>query len=214
MAGGLSSVLSVLGMGFIALNMLGGVVSGLWLAFLGKWGAIGLGLAGIFISHIVISIALMPSFDLGAGGAAAANRGSRWGMLFFGLLSNVYIAAIFTVWCMGILLVFVSMADNRSLIPMLIWSYGVALGPWQFLASKDAQAGTGGGSAQTTFFGQAAFVVSVVAGLITRASFVTMAVVFGGIMLVNVALQMILMAAMSKTLLEQPSDGQLDLTGW
>lgn len=211
-ASAFSGILSILGLGFAVLNTLGGVVSGVWLALLGRWTAIGLGILGIFISHFLISIALMPSFALGAGGFAAAKRGSRLGMLIFALLSNLYIAAILTGWSLGVLTIFLSMAESSSsLIPLLIWSYGVALGPWQFLASKDAQSGSGEAATQTTFFGQIAYVLVILLILLTEPSFQTAAIVFISVMLANVFLQLFIVGLTSDELV---ADVEVDGSPW
>lgn len=209
---GLESILSGVGTFFIALNMLGGVASGIWLAFLGEWWALGLGLIGIFVSHLIISIALMPSYLVGAGGAAAAERGSKVGMYFFSFLSHLYTSALVTAWSIGILFLFLSMADGRTLIPLLIWSYGVALGPWQYLAGEEARAGTGDGAAQTTFFGQLAFVIAAAVTLTTDASIVTLAAVFGGVMLVNVGIQMLILGLTAGEVIE--ASREIQSGGW
>ncbi len=89
---------------FLVLNSLGGIVSGIWLAILGEWGAIGIGLVLVFVSTGVLGVALLPATGLAV--AAYAARRSRAGLLFLGLLSNLYIAALITVWCVGVLVFF------------------------------------------------------------------------------------------------------------
>ena len=57
-------------------------------------------------------------------------------------ISSLYTAALIAAWGIGILAYFFrSRATAHSIIPLLIWSYGVASGPWSFLASKDQQGG-------------------------------------------------------------------------
>jgi hypothetical protein len=84
--------------------MLGGIVSGIWLAILGEWGPIGIGILALFISGFVVSILLMPGALLALPGAFFAERG--WTPLFwlFALVSNFYIAALIAVWCAAIML--------------------------------------------------------------------------------------------------------------
>lgn len=186
----LRAVLQVLVFGVVALNWLGGVVSGIWLAVLGEWGAIGWGIAGIFVSHLVLSIALLPGFAFGAGAAALGERKSRVGTLILGGLSNLYTVAVMTAWCIGVLLFFLSQAGQESWIPVLIWSYGVALGPWMFLAQKDRQAGTGEGSAILTIAAQVGYIAMMGLVAFQLATLTSLVTVFGGIMLLPVAVQL------------------------
>lgn len=46
---------------FMVLNLLGGIVSGIWLAILGRWEALGLGVAFFFTSKFLLSFALLPA---------------------------------------------------------------------------------------------------------------------------------------------------------
>ena len=104
---------------FILLNTFGGIASGIWLVILGEWLAIGLGIVGIVAAHLIISIALLPSLGLGAAAYAAIQRGHRRGGMLIGAASNLYIAALITIWCIAILGVFLSRATPRSWIPLL-----------------------------------------------------------------------------------------------
>jgi len=186
----LQNMMLALGTFFMALNGLGGIISGVWLAILGKWSAIIIGLVAVFSSHYLISLALLPTLALGASVVPLAKKGARWGIVMMGFLSNAYIALVMAAWSLLVLMIFASQADSRaSLIALLIWSYGVAMGPWQFLHSKDEQSGTGEGSALLTFFAQLAFVVMVLVGVFFSASVITMGFVFLGVMTIAVLLQ-------------------------
>ena len=76
-------------------------------------------------------------------------------------ISSLYTAALIAAWGIGILYFFASRATAHSIIPLLIWSYGVASGPWSFLASKDQQGGGNEYSAMSTFFFQVGYVVAI-----------------------------------------------------
>lgn len=185
------ALLSALGLFFMLLNTLGGVVSGIWLAFLGEWWAIGFGLLSVFVSSFVISIALMPGLAL-TGGAVAFGRRSKMALLFFGALSNLYVVFVMTVWCLGALVFFMSGSTPDTWIPLLIWSYGVATGPWSYMASQESRGGGGEASVTAAFFGQVAYVAMVLVGIFASASIMTMGKVFAGIMLISVVMQLIL----------------------
>lgn len=190
----LMTMFSALGVLFMVLNSLGGIVSGIWLAVLGEWWAIGLGILNVLFSTFIISIALIPSIPLAAG-ALTFGRRSKVALFAFGLLSSLYVVAVMTAWCVGVLYVFASQADSSSWIPLLLWSYGIATGPWSYMAAKEAQGGGGEGSIAAAFFAQVAYLAMVVVGVVAGASMITLTKIFVGVMLVNVAIQMVIAVA-------------------
>lgn len=180
---------------FMVLNAFGGIVSGIWIAVLGEWWAIGFGILIIAASTFVISIALLPGMGLAAGGIALGQK-STADMMLLMLMSSLYTVAVITVWCVGMLLVFLSRATHHSWIPLLIWSYGLATGPWTYMASKESQGGGGEGSVIAAFFAQLAYVVMVAVGLIFGGTVLSMAKVFGGVMLVGVLIQVVMVVSL------------------
>lgn len=71
-------------------------------------------------------------------------------------------------WGVAVLWVFASRATTDSVFPILIWSYGVATGPWSFLASKDQQAGGNEYSVMALFFLQVGYVIAAVLVVVVR----------------------------------------------
>ena len=122
----LLGLITALSLPLMILNILGGVVSGIWLALLGEWGAIGRGILFLFVLTWFLRLMLMPSVLLTLPAAYYEERGKTFGFVCFIALSSLYILALMTVWCCGILFLFVKDATESSLIPRLIWSYGVA----------------------------------------------------------------------------------------
>lgn len=175
----------------MVLNMLGGVVSGIWLGILGQWGTIIGGILFFFISTWLLSIALMPSLLLAAPAAYCAEKGKIFGFVFFGALSNLYTFALITIWCCGLLFLYVRGATASSLIPRLIWSYGVATGPWAYMASKErGSEGEGFASSVSTFLAEFAFLVIMLLVIFTPITFIGAIKVFAGFMLVGFMVQM------------------------
>lgn len=126
----LMGLVTALSIPLMILNMLGGIVSGVWLGVLGEWRIIGAGILVFFVSTGLLGFALMPSLLLAAPAAYCAEKGKTGGLVLFGALSSFYILALITAWCCGILFMFVKDATPGSLIPRLLWSYGLATGPW------------------------------------------------------------------------------------
>jgi hypothetical protein len=171
------------------LNMLGGIVAGIWLAILGKWGIIGYGIAALFVSGFGLGIAMMPGLLFAAPAAALLEKGNKLGFYFFGFLSALYTVAILTVWCIAVLYFFARQADPSSIVPILLWSYGVATGPIGWMAQKEAQGGGGEGAMISTFFAQVAYVIVILAVLFFHVSVVDVAVLFGLIMVGGLLVQ-------------------------
>jgi hypothetical protein len=119
------------------LNIFGGIVAGIWLAVLGEWGAIGWGIAAIVLATCGMSIAFLPAVGLGAMGGYFAERGHTLLFTFFAFLSSFYTVGTIALWCGLALYFFASLADAGSVIPLLLWSYGIATGPFAWVAAKE-----------------------------------------------------------------------------
>lgn len=176
---------------FLVLNALGGIVSGVWLAILGHWWAIGVGLLGL-LSPFFLSLVLMPGMLLGVPAMLFQQKGRVSIAVVFAGVSSLYVSAIVGTWGAAVLIAFLTRATSASVIPLLIWSYGVATGPWAFLASKDQQASGNEYSAMSLFFLQLGYVVAGVV-VLTGASFGAAALCILGAMSVNWILQMVVM---------------------
>src|SRR5712692_8929458 len=121
------------------INRFGGIVAGIWLAILGEWGSIGYGILMLVGAGFLLGRAMMPGMLFSAPAAAFLEKGNKPAFYFFGFLSTLYTIAVLTVWCVVVLYFFANRADTSSIIPMLLWSYGVATGPIAWLAQKDLQ---------------------------------------------------------------------------
>lgn len=182
----------------MALNFLGGIAAGIWLAVLGEWWAIGLGILALFVAQFVIGIALLPVVGLGSAAGWMSERDFKVGVWLFGFLSSLYVAALLTVWCVGILDYFLARADAGSWIPLLIWSYGVATGPWAWMAQKEMEGGGGEGSVVAVFSAQVGYVAMMIAVALGEPSLVTLTIIFGAIMFLGVTANTVAAAVSSQ----------------
>ena len=172
------------------LNTFGGIISCVWLAILGQWGVIFGGIFLILISGFGIKFALMPGLLFVAPAMIALEKGKKllgiswvpWGML--------YTYTLITTWCLWVMFhyMIINPAHKVSLIPMLIWSYGIAVAPWVFLAQNDQQGGGNEYSIFTAFTAQIAYVVAMI--MFSFASLHSITVTFVLIMLLGALLQM------------------------
>jgi len=141
----IAAVIGVLSVPVYLLNFGGGIVGGIWLAISGNWKLILIGfLAMIVSSSFLMALALSPGL-LCVGAAALATRGRRHIVAsFFVLISNLYTSAVMTVWCVGCFyFVLQSFYGGGSLWPYLLWAYGMATGPWSYMAARDSKDAVG-----------------------------------------------------------------------
>lgn len=174
----------------VILNLLGGIISGIWLAVLGEWGEIFNGFIIIVGSGFLISIFLIPSLLFDITAANAMEKSKKIIGMFLGSLSILYKIALVTVWCISIMSLFISSANDNSLIPLLIWSYGVALAVWMWFAQKDQHAGVGEYSILSVF-AQISYIIGIIMFSL-GATLDTIQIIFGAIMLLSGILQVII----------------------
>ena len=171
------------------LNMLGGLIAGIWLAILGNWSVIGYGLLALFISSFILGLAMLPGLLFAAPALALHQTRHKIGFYFFSFLGASYTMAVLTAWCMAVLFLLVRQAESNSIIPILLWSYGIATGPIAWMARKEMQSGSGEYSMISTLFSQVAYVLVAAVVLLTNASIIDVTILFGTIMLVGLLVQ-------------------------
>lgn len=181
-------LVSVLVVPLIILNTFGGIISGIWLAILGEWGLIGYGILALLVSGMGIGLAISPGLIFAAPAAAMLEKGNKIGGYFFGLLSTIYTVGILTAWCILVLVYYTKQANAHSIIPVLIWSYGVATGPITWLAQKDLQSGNEYGMI-TAFFIDVAYILTILAILFVGVSLLNVIVLFSVVMSIGLIVQ-------------------------
>lgn len=190
---GLLALIRALSLPLMTLNALGGVVSGIWLAILRDWSVVGLGIILWFISTKILVFALIPSMLLITPAALFAEGKKTLGVVLFVSLSNLYTFALMTVWCCGILFLFFRGATPADGIPRLIWSYGIAIGPWAYMAemkSMDQSPSKGiNTAALAVFLGEIAYVVLILIILFSGISLFGALTIFGGFMFLSFVIQ-------------------------
>jgi len=156
----LNIVISAVSVPLALANLLGGVGAGIWLAILGQWKAVGIGLAIGVGGHFLINLMLMPRMLL-AGAALSLTEKNKPGVAYLGFLGLAYTHVIVAVWCVGILAAFSALSTTHTRIPMLFLSYEAATGPWAYLAYRDQQSGGNVLSGVAVFFAEVGYLASV-----------------------------------------------------
>ena len=135
-------IIVILGPVVTVANIIGPFVFGIWLIVLGHWVLVVIGLLAYFTFSIVLKYLLMVQVLLSAPIPSLAGKGAKSRILFLIFLSQSYAAAMMAAWCL--LVIFYSFeifqAKQVALIPLLGWSYGVALAPWTFLVMHEMKA--------------------------------------------------------------------------
>ncbi len=181
-------LLSMLAVPLGLINIFGGIVSGIWLAVLGEWGLIGFGILALMVSGMGLGLAMAPGLVFAAPAAALLEKGKNIPGYFFGFLSTLYIFAVLVGWCILVLIYYTKQANPDSIIPILIWSYGIATGPIAWLAQKDMQSGSEYAMV-ATFFIQIAYLLTVIGILFVGMSLINVIVLFSIVMSVGMVVQ-------------------------
>lgn len=143
-----SGLIATLSVPILILNVLGGIVGGIWLMIAGEWSLFIGGLLYMGFGATIIGLLLMPSLLFAAPAAAFAEKGKYTLFFIFGLLGIAYtygLIAVSTYYVADIAL----SSQSAPLWASLLWLYAVVLAPWQLMASKE-QDNTSTG--MTTFF--------------------------------------------------------------
>lgn len=174
---------------FVALNSVGAIVSGIWLAIAGEWGSIGWGLLMMFGAAFLISLALAPGLLIAGPAMILQQRGIKFGFYALAFLSMVYTFAILAAWCLFVLFFFTQRSEVGDWVPHVIWAYGIATGPLAYMAHKDQQSGNDL-AWMSTFFAQVGFVVAGVMVLFFEPTYIQVTITFCSIMAVGLLLQL------------------------
>jgi len=114
-----------------------GLAGCIWLAILGEWWSIIYGLFAVIAAESILRFVLKPRLILTGSMVDSAERGNTYGLICLGSLFSLYSAIIMTVWCVGVLLFFNLSATHADALPKFLWSYGIATGPWIYMALNE-----------------------------------------------------------------------------
>lgn len=136
----------------VLLNMFGGLIGGGWLLYLGMWKPVVFGLCAILSGSLVLGFMLLPSIALVIPLGGAIERGSIIAATIAVLVSVVFIKVVMTIWSLGVFDLFLMKSKQEAIIPLLLWSYTVAVTPWGTMARYDQQTNPDSFSAVSTAF--------------------------------------------------------------
>jgi hypothetical protein len=126
----------------LVLNLLGGLVGGVWLAILGDWSTLFFGIAYMVVGAFALSLLLAPAMLLALPMAALGER-RAFAAALIGLPAMIWTYAVIAVSCAWVFRG-ITMTPQGSLIPYLLWGYAAATAPWSYMASKEGNDGHSG----------------------------------------------------------------------
>lgn len=125
---------------------------------------------------------------------AAALRGSRGSVIILGFLSGGWTIAVFTIWCVGVLVFFSNKATDSTALPFMLWAYGVATAPIGYMAAMESRGGGGQGAMVYTLMAQLATVICAIGILLGNNHGESIAMIFAGIMSIAFVVQLAVIA--------------------
>lgn len=135
----LNKIVKFFSLPIIVLNMGSGIIAFIWLAILGEWRLIGIGIFLLIASPFILSLLMIPSLPISLFSAYLYENKNPFRYLV-GYISQLYTNILIVLTCVFAFVVcsrFHSGDIGFGFLPYLLWSWGMALGPWQFLASKE-----------------------------------------------------------------------------
>lgn len=161
----MQSVLAIFVLPILILNLLGGIVGGVWLAAAGHWSLVLGGIAIGMVSPFILSVAVLPGMLFVVPGTAALEHNKFFLGTLLGILSFAWVVIFISCWCVGTFIVVLPHQIGGYELPYLLWGYSIATGPWTYMASRESQADASSTAPITAFFtclGAAAVIVGVV----------------------------------------------------
>ena len=132
-------ILNLLSVPIMFLNIGSGIIGGIWLAILGKWSLLGIGLLFSFTSHWLFALLMLPGLPLAALGVYLYEKRNplRYVISYISQLHTNILIVLTILFAYLVCRSFYTGNVGVGYIPYLLWSWGMALGPWQFFASKE-----------------------------------------------------------------------------
>ncbi len=157
-----SRLITALMVPILILNILGGIVGGIWLMIAGEWSLLIGGLFYMMFGAMIISLLLMPGLLFAVPATTFAEKGKFTLFYIFSLLSIAYTYGLIAVSTYYVADVALS-PQSAPLWASLLWLYAVVLAPWQYMAFKERDNIFTG---MTTFFLALGIVALMVCGIL------------------------------------------------
>lgn len=166
-----------------------GVMSAIWLIAIGEWWYLLFGIVFMFSSSLVIMIVPLPAllFSIPAIMSLEKKQLLLGKTLLF--LSNIVSAISISALSILIFWHFTENSSDVNLIPVLMWSYAVAMTPWTSAVGKEQENGDSAiASLISTYFQMSAYIIGAIIFYLGYSLFAVV-LVFTVVMALSVILQ-------------------------
>lgn len=120
----------------VVLNITSEIVGGIWLLIIGEWAlALGAFVFSLFLPWL-ISIPLVIIGFVSWGFLWVATKVRLTGIGSF--ITSFFQHLIYLAWIFLVFIMFLSYSDGHNPLPYILFGYGVATGPFTWMASKEA----------------------------------------------------------------------------
>ncbi|MBI3373091.1 MAG: hypothetical protein HY017_15295 [Betaproteobacteria bacterium] len=123
---------------FTMLSTLGWLVAFVWLAILGEWAEIGIGVAATIAMPFLFRIANLPSTGLMSVFDYLVEKEIHVPALALGFFASLFNSLLVMSWCSVVFFHYTDVSCLENLLPLLLWGYGVAMMPLVFMSRFDA----------------------------------------------------------------------------
>ena len=133
----MQGLLFLIGLSVTIISLLGVLVSGVWLGFLGEWRSIWIGSGMMLLAWFSLSLLTIPGALMTVPGLKALQAGRIGRAILFAAPGHFYTNALVLGWGYGVLSFFSALSSGSSETPLLLWSYGAAVVPWAILTQRE-----------------------------------------------------------------------------
>tara|TARA_R110000787_G_scaffold70728_2_gene157321 strand:- start:882 stop:1499 length:618 start_codon:yes stop_codon:yes gene_type:complete len=189
-----SGFFALIAMAIAIVNMLGPIISGIWLGVIGEWGLLGMGLLYMMFGVAWTGLLILPAMGFAVGAGTLADRGSRIAAIIAAIPAFAWTYAVAIGTSVIVFMFTVGKIDwNDNPIPYLFWGFSVATSPWSYMAMKEMQAGNNhGGASLAASFLTIGCALAAIWYLVDGAeSWQDWAVRIGGVMIFGLAFQLL-----------------------
>jgi hypothetical protein len=123
----------------IFFNGLGCIIAAIWLGILGEWTLLGFGILLSVLLTYLLTMLILPNLVIGGISLHFYNKGKMFLRYLFAYISIFYVNILIICTCICAFIFCAEFYRGDAIIgaiPYLLWSWGLALGPWHFFALK------------------------------------------------------------------------------
>jgi len=119
------------------LNLLAGIIGGIWLLIIGEWAIIVFGIFGDILFTMIYPFVMLIQLPFGYL-VEWLNRTKQSALMKISGLLAMFIGHMINLFWVYIVFTYaVGFAGDKSLVPYLLFGWVIAIGPFQYMASKE-----------------------------------------------------------------------------